>query len=405
MSAHARITALLLPIVFMLGGCGSKPAASVLSETVHSGALTLDVQGQGQLEAIKSTPLQVPGKQWTPRQLAWVAPDGSVVKKGQLVARFSAVQSKQDLAEALIDLQRNAIAHSGKQADLGQQQGQLKVDLAQVAGQLIIAHRYANAGDIALARNKILDAVQDVTYLNTRQGILDWRRGQSSKRGAAELAVLGAQRATYQLNTKQKRADLAALEIRAPHDGILVLEADWSGAKPRIGASMFAGQPLGSLPDTSAMEVEISVPQVQAQGVQVGDVVELHPRGQPKQTVKTKVTWVAAAAQTRSRQSPVKYLLMKALVPAAAVSRYDWIPGQQFDVRIILLQAKHTLSVPNLAIDSSGNTNMVRVREGSRTVKRAVKLGVRGATRSQVLGGLKAGDRVVLDVSDKDDDS
>lgn len=379
-----------------VAACGKASTDAPLTERVQAGPLLIAVQGDGELHSTKATPLTVPGQQWTQRQLAWMLPDGSRVKKGEVVARFSAEQSKQDLAEALIDLQRNALARAGKQSDLGTQQGQLGVDMAQVASQLAIAHRYANAGFVALSRNQVLDGVQDERFLTTKQGILEWRRDQSSSRGGAELAVIDAKHATYELNARQKRSDLDALELRAPHDGVLMLEADWSGEKPRIGSTMWAGNNFGSLPDTASMEVRLSVPQIQAQGIKVGDAVELHPLGAPTEKVKSKLSWVAAAAQPKSRQSPVKYLQMKALVPAAAVQRYGWVPGQRFVGRVILLNAKAALSVPNLAIDSHGDGATVDVREGGKAVPRGVTLGVRGADRSQVLKGLKPGDEVVL---------
>jgi hypothetical protein len=392
----------IFPTLLTLGlvACGGKSTEAPIVVRVSSGPLTLSVAGEGELRAIKSTPLVVPGTQWSSRQLAWMLPDGSLVKKGEVVARFSAEQSKQDLAQALVDLQRNLLARAGKQADLGVNQGQLGVDLSDVATQLAIARRYANAGLEALARNKVLDAVQDEKFLDTKQGILNWRRDQSATRGKAELAVLDAQRATYTVNEKQKRADLDALELRAPHDGVLVLEADWSGTRPSVGSAMWAGNSFGSLPDTHAMEVQIAVPQVQAQGIAVGDSVELHPLGMPKQTVMSKLSWVAESAQPRSRQSPVKYLLMKAAVPAEAVERFAWVPGQRFVANVILLQSQQALSVPNLAIDSHGDSTTVTLHEHGGDVKRAVKLGARGATRSQVLDGLRAGDDVVLDAQE-----
>lgn len=399
----ASLCVVSLAVASLLAACGNSTDESPPTVRVTDAVLTLSVQGDGELRAITATPLLVPGPQWTPRQLAWMLPDGSQVKKDEVVARFSAEQSKQDLAQALVDLQRNLLARAGKQAELGANLGQLGVDLSDVSTQLAIAHRYANAGFQALARNKVLDAVQDEHFLDTKQGILDWRRDQSSARGKAELAVLDAQHATYDLNEKQKRTDLDALELRAPHDGVLVLEADWSGAKPSIGGSLWASMPFASLPDTHAMEVQIAVPQVQAQGIKLSDSVELHPLGLPAQTVTSKLSWVADAAQPRSRQSPVKYLLMKAPVPADVVQRYAWVPGQLFAARVTLLDVPHALSVPNLAIDSSGDSATVKVREGGRTLSRAIKLGVRGATRSQVLEGVKAGDDVVLDVSMKCD--
>ncbi|MGB8636330.1 MAG: hypothetical protein WCD66_05915 [Rhodanobacteraceae bacterium] len=401
----SAVLLLVLSATLALCACSQGPTDTPATEIVQVASLNLDVHANGALKATQSTPLQVPGKQWTPRQLVWLLADGSQVKKGELVARFSAKQSKQDLAEAELDLKRNTIDQLGKHADLGQTRGKLGVDLANVAYQLAIAERYANASFEALARNKVLDAVQDKQYLGTRQNVLQWRKGQTRKRGEAELAVLDAQRNTFSIQAKQKRADLDALELRAPHDGIFMLQADWSGQKPHIGTSLYAGRPLASLPDTAAMDIEIAVPQVQAQGITVGDAVHMHPLGKPDQGADTRISWIAAAAQTRSRESPVKFVMMKAKVPKKAITRYAWMPEQQFAVDITVFRADKAISVPNLAIDSSGDTPRVFVLDGSKPVARKVSLGARGASRTQIKDGLEAGERVLIDRSGLDKES
>ena len=387
----------VLCLALSLCACSQAPPDKPITETVQAAPLSLDVHATGALKATQSTPLQVPGQQWTSRQLVWLKPDGSQVKKGELVARFSAKQSKQDLAEAELDLKRNTIAKLGKQADLGQTSGKLEVDLSNVAYQLAIAERYANASLEALARNQVLDAVQDKEYLGTRQDVLEWRKGQTSTRGDAELAVLNAQRNTFSIEAKQKRADLEALELRAPHDGIFMLQGDWSGQKPHIGTTLFAGRPLASLPDTAEMDVDIAVPQVQAQGIEMGDVVHMHPLGKPDQSAQSQITWIAPAAQTRSRESPVKYVMMKAKVPKKAITEYRWMPEQQFAIEITLFKSDNAISVPNLAIDSSANNPRVFVMDGSKPVARKVTLGARGASRTQIKDGLQVGERVLLD--------
>jgi hypothetical protein len=393
-----RRIALLGALALLLAACGKDAGDPVMSEQVRSGPLLIAVQAEGELHAVKSTQLVVPGHQFAHRQLAWMLPDGSAVKKGELVARFSAEQSKQDLADALLDLQRNALARTGKQSDLDTQLGKLQVSLAETDTQLDIAHRYAHATILAVARNKILDSVQDEHFLTQKQQITQWRLQQSDTRGAAELAVIDAQHHTYALKAKQKRDDLGALEVRAPHDGILLLQADWSGVKPSIGSAMWGGQNFGSIPDTSSMEVELQVPEQQAQGIAVGDKVALHPAGAPDQEVSSTLYWVADAALPKSRESPVKYISMKARVPAAAAVRYGWAPGQHFVGRVILLDAPSALSVPNLAIVSGPRGALVRLREGGKVIERAVTLGVRGAARSQVLKGLQSGDEVLLNL-------
>lgn len=383
-------------LALLLAGCADKAPDTTVLETVHAAPLEFSVHGEGELQAAKSTALLVPGPMWTPRQITWMLPDGSQVAKGDLVARFSAEQSKQDLAQARIDLERNLLARRGKQAELDDSHGKLGVDLTQTAGQLAIAQRYANAGPEAMARNDILDAVQDAHYLGVRQGILQWREQQSSKRGSAELAVLDAQHATFDTVARQKKDDLDALELHAPHDGVLVLEKSWSGEVAHTGGSLYAGSPFGSLPDLAALEVQLAVPQIETQGIRVGDSVELHPWGAPDQQVTATLSWVAAAAQSRSRQNPVKYLMMKAAVPADVARRYGWTPGQHFVGKIVLLRLDHGLSVPNVALGSGDHGPSVQVLVDGKPSRRAVTLGVRGPTRAQVLDGLAEGEQVLL---------
>jgi len=386
----------LLPLVLALAACGGAPKAGyTVLEQAHVGPLDFSVRAQGELRAVTATPLLVPGQQWTPRQLSWMLPDGTHVTKGEVVARFSATQSKQDLVQARIDLERNLLARVGKQGELEDKRGQLGVDLIQVDGQLAIARRYAHA-TLAITRNDILDAVQDAAYLGVRRQILSWREQQSSARGKAELAVLDAQHDTYATVAQQKQADLDALELRAPHDGVLVLERNWSDELPHIGSSLWAGFSFGSLPDLDALEVQLAVPQIEAQGIAVGETVELHPWGRPEEQVTAKLSWIAAAAQTRDKDSPVKYLLMKARVPAEAVRRYGWTPGQRFAGNVELLRLARGMSVPNLALGGDGDMGTVRVLDDGAEVVRTVKLGTRGATRTQVLEGLHEGDRILL---------
>jgi HlyD family secretion protein len=384
------------PAVLMLAGCGAAPLADVPVERLARGPVELVVEAEGQLKSVKATPLLVPGTQWARRQVVWMKADGSRVEKDEVVARFSAAQGELELSKALLDLQRNALARAAKQDELGTLQGRVDVDLAQVGSELAIAQRYAGAELEMFARNQILDAIQDEAFLGEKRGVLHWKRDQAGSRGAAELAVLDSQRATYDLNADRRREDLAALELRAPNAGVLVLAADWSGEKPKVGSGLWAGNEFASLPDTATLEVELALPQLEAQGAVVGVEVELHPVGRPEQAVASTLSWVAGAAAVRNRQSPVKYLLMKAPVPAEAALRHAWVPGQAFVARIFVRRAEQGLSVPNVAVVSDAGRSYVDVRSADRIERREITLGARGPARSEVLDGLAAGDEVLL---------
>lgn len=390
--------ALLVPLFVLLAalvGCGEADVPPT-TEAIAKGPLLLDVIGEGPLQSSKATPLLVPGQGWSSRQLTWMLPEGSTVEKGELLARFSTERGKLDLADAMVDLERNALARAAKQSDLTASQGRVAVDLSKVAVDLSIAQRYAGADLSMMARNQVLDAIQDVDFLDTKRDTLQWKQGQSSQRGAAELAVLDAQRGTIAVEAKQTRADLAALELRAPHAGVMMLTANWAGDKPTVGSALRAGTEFGRLPDISALEVELALPQIQAQGVEVGNKVVLSPVGRPEQVVTGTLSWVASAAKVMSRNSPVKYLTMKAKVPAEAARKYGWVPGQLLRARVILFEDDNALSVANVALRSEAGKHYVQVREGGGFQRRGVELGVRGSARSQVLGGLEAGDEVLL---------
>lgn len=389
---------MMIAIAVFLAACSPGKDEAVV-ETITPAPLLLSVSGEGELQSSKATPLMVPGSQWAERQLVWTLPEGAQVKRGELIARFTAEQGKLDLAQAMVDLERNALARAAKEGEFETGRGRVAVDLSQVDTDLGIARRYANADLQTLARNEVLDAVQDVQFLGTKQDTLQWKQGQSGRRGGAEMAVLGAQRATYAINAKRRQDDLDALELRAPHDGVLMLAANWTGDKPQVGASLRAGFEFGSLPDISAMEVELSLPQIEAQGIKPGDAVELSPVGRPDHAIATTLSWVASGAKVRSRQSPVKYLSMKAPIPAGDVQRFALVPGQRLQVRVVLLRDAAALSVPNVAIQSEDGKSFVQVRGAGGFERREIGLGVRGTARSQVLEGLKAGDIVLLAVA------
>ncbi len=391
---HAR--ALLICTLMTLFSACSKPVAQGPVELVRVAPVQLAVEADGELKSTKATSLQVPGPLWSQRQLSWLITDGSAVKRGDVVARFSANQGQLDLKQAMLDLQRTALARAEKQDGLASQQGRVDVDLAKVSTDLAIAHRYSDMPLQMFAHDKVLDAVQDQHFLGDKQNMLRWQRGQSGKVAATQLAVLDAQHATFDLSAKTMKDNLDALVLTAPHDGIVMLQENWSGDKPQLGGTMWAGQELASLPDPHALQVEMALPQLDAQGLQVGDAVSLYPVGRPQQAIETKLSWVASSAQVRSQQSSVKYIVIKADVLEADALRNGWVPGQSFHARVFIKRAKQGITVPNVALITDAGRTFVAIADGSHVSRHAVEIGARGTARSEVVKGLSGGERILL---------
>lgn len=390
-----RALALLVAIV-AVAACDEREISPEPLERVVEGPVRFDVAVAGEVRAVKATPLNVPGERFAQRRALWLLGDGEPVRAGEVIARFSPDQSELEFSQAAVDLQRNLIARAGKRAELGGVQNQVATDLADVAVRMAIAERYAGADVGVLARNEILDALDDEKFLHAKQVVLEWQRDHAKDRGATELAVLDAQRQTFERNAERSRVTLDAMELRAPHTGVLVLEPNWMGEKPRVGVTLMAGAMLASIPDIETLEASIELPQAESQGLAVGQAVRIHPLGQPSQAIDSTIVWISASAQARNQDNPARYIKARAPIPKEAALKFRLVPGQRLQGHVELLALDRGISVPNTAILDAGGKHVVHVRSGDGFVAKTVELGTRSNARSEVRAGLAPGDLVRL---------
>lgn len=389
-----RLLPLWLPLWSLWGCQGEVDVRRALERAApRDWVETLAVEGE--ISAEEKTPLIVPGTGWEGRQLIDMAYDGSIVTKGQVVARFDAPRARLELSQAEAELLRKQLSEIGAAAATALTQSQLSTESARVDTDLTLSSRYANTDLSFLARNQILDALQDVKFLTNKRGYLQWRTGQVDLRSATEGAVLASQKESVQLTAAQKRKSLAALELVAPHEGVFQLVARWDGVKPQIGASLWTGQEFGSLPNLEKLVARFNVPEGQAFGLKVGLPVSVRLMGTGV-TIDLRITRVGNGASTRSRDSPVKYTDFDAAIALADARRLQLKPGQAVSGTVQLADRKAVVTVPNVALVQESGRYAIYVAEGLKTRKQAVELGIRGPIRSEVTAGLAAGMQVVL---------
>jgi multidrug efflux pump subunit AcrA (membrane-fusion protein) len=358
---------------------------------------TLEVDGD--IKAAASTPLSVPGAGWDSRELMEMVPEGSEVRKGQVVARFDAPRSRMELSQAETELLRQVLGEAALQSDTNANRADIAAQNVKVQDDLHLSERYANADLTVFTRSQVLDALQDVGFLKTKRAYFDWKNGQIDRRSDAQRAVLSSKEDSVKLTATQKRASLAALDLVAPHDGVFLLVPNWDGAKPEVGANLWSGQPFGTLPDASQLLARFSVPEGLSFGLKLGLPVRVRMAGAGTE-FDLKITKVSNNASTRSSESPVKYSDFEAAIDPATAARFKLNPGQALRGTVSLVNQAAVLTVPNIALVQDGAadsaTFAVYVREGGQSVKHAVVLGLRGAVRSEIRSGLSAGMPVVL---------
>jgi multidrug efflux pump subunit AcrA (membrane-fusion protein) len=389
------ILAPTLAVMLGLTACSDHVDRQEATETLapHAWRETLEVDGE--IKAAANTPLTVPGTGWDNRALIEMVPDGSAVKKGQVIARFDAPQARMELSQAETELLRKALGEAGLSANALASRAEVFADNAKVQADLGLSERYAGADLTIFTRNQILDALQDTGFLKTKHAYLDWKNGQIDTRDAAERAVLASQTDSVKLTADQRRKSLAALDLIAPHDGVFLLSARWDGSKPQIGANIWSGQPFGLLPDMGQLVAHFSVAEEQAFGLKAGLPVRVRLAGTGTE-LDLKVTKVGSNASSKSSESPVKYSDFDAAIDHDVAMRLNLQPGQALRATVSLIDKPDALTVPNIALTQEGTSYALFTVDGSHPVRHLVELGMRGSARSEIKAGLSAGARVLL---------
>ena len=391
----SRVRLSMLACAAVLLGCQDGQAVQSPLETVAPREWLETLSVDGEITALEKTPLIVPGSGWESRELTAMVADGSVVSKGEVVARRSAPRARMELSQAEAELLRKQLSEVAANAATALTQSQLSTESAKLDTDLSLSTRYANADLSFLARNQILDALQDVQFLTTKRDYLQWKVGQVDVRSATDRAVLVSQKESVALTASQKRTSLAALDLVAPHDGVFQLVARWDGTKPQVGASLWTGQEFGGLPNLGTLVAHFSVAEGQTFGLKAGLPVRVRLLGTGV-VMDLRVTKVGSGASTKNRDSPVKYTDFDAAIAPETVRQLELKPGQALRGTVRLVEQPAALTVPNVALLQQGAQYSVAVNDDGRVRQQTVELGMRGPVRSEIKSGLTPGMQVLL---------
>lgn len=378
--------------ISLLTGCEDSTTEVPLLR-LSASDFTHQVRADGSLYAVKSKQISAPVNQRGPGYIAYIAPEYSMLKPGDVVIRFEG-QALLDKKSAASYLQR------GLQFDLGSskfsqqtEQQQLELQQTLVGTEFKFVDRFAIDDITIRSRLEILDSLQNKDYLAERKRFLTWQQDNMAQRFAGESGLLEQRLTEHQRQLDEADAGLQALELRAPHAGMLVLEADWNGEKPAVGKMIFPGSKVASLPDLSQQQLKLQVAEAEAAGLAAGQTVSFIVLTRASEQLSGKVLSVGNNARSTSRRDPRKYIE----VIVAPDQQLDWfVPGSRVNAVIDVSRQQQVLAVPVQAVFSENSESYVWKWQDGRFSRQSVKLGHRGLHQVVVADGLVAGDQIAL---------
>ena len=379
-----------LPLTGMLADRGSK----VPVVRVESGVFELRVPAQGNLRSVQATPVSVPVGVPGPFRIAWLAPDGSRVRAGEVVVRFDSTELVKQLADARDDGESSTL-RIGKQQVQGRAEiDKLDRDARLAREELRASQQFQKKDETIYSRHEIIEADIDQDLAKDKEEHARGARRTREKLDATELQLLAIERRKAEMKRLQAEQGLRALEVAAPHDGVLILKRDFRGETIRVGDSVWNGQALAAIPNLAEMEAEVFVLEADAGGLAPGRRATVVLESRPDIAWPAEIRRVDPIAKPRLRGSPVQYFAVT--LKLAKTDPQAMKPGQRVRATLFLEERKDVLAVPRQAVFEQEGKKIVHVRRGGGFEPVEVTLGPASMGRVVVEKGLAPGDEVAL---------
>jgi RND family efflux transporter MFP subunit len=353
-----------------------------------------EVTADGVVEAAVTTPIVAPMAPGQGLKVAWVAPEGSFVKAGDVVVRFDPGEFVRALEDSQDD---HRIAQARRRKAEGQRaatRNALRSEVELARADVDYARRFQSRDETLFSRFSIAESAIDADLAEARLESALAQADTREQQLASGLTLADIEGRKAELRITQARAGLAAVTVTAPHDGILVLERDWRGEVTQAGQTAWPGEKLAEIPDLARLQVQVWVLEADAGGLAVGQAARVRLDAHPEQEVAARVARLEAVAKPRQRGSPVQYFA--AVLELEGESPSTWRPGQRVTATITLDRLEGALVIPRLAVFGEEAEHFVWVKRGRRWQRRPVVLGPRSAALAVVTGGLSEGEKVAL---------
>ncbi len=389
-----RILLVVLLNLFLITGCSDDIDDSLISVEVGTVDFALEIPAYGEVEPVVSHSIMTPGRQ--PKAIDWLIGENELVKKGQVVARFDAEQltlnqRREELAMMLLDRDIQQ-----KFAEKNKQQNELNSEDELIEKEFAFVDAYAIDDLMLYSKLEIIDTMSNKEFLGAKEEFIDWKSESLEERTDSAMDVLDIRKEGHQKKYDQHTKALAQLEVYAPIDGLLIYEKNNRGEKPSVGQTVFPGSVIAKIPDLSAMQAKLLVIDKYAIGLKNGIPVDVRLDANPDYQITGKVTAVSGFPRSIERGNPVKYY--EVTVALDSGSEIALLPGQKVSANIRVESFSNKLTVPLQAIHNDKGEVYVYIDTGGDIERRNVTLGVKSLYEAEIVNGLVAGERVILNV-------
>ena len=374
----------------------STKAPTVPTFQVKRGEFLDVLQFRGELKAMKSVSITAPANAGD-LQILKILPDGTQVKKGDVVVEFDPSKTQMDLAQdkSVLKSSQAGIDQVRAQGVLNEEADTTAVMKAKYDVQ--VAKLDASKAEVvsriegAEANLKLADAEQSLRQAEAqlKSDITVDQATIQDKKNASRKAEFAAHRA---------ETSLASMSLKAPADGSVSLIAMWhnGGVAPfKAGERAWPGMLIAELPDASFMRIVARVDETARGRLAVSQPVPLQLDAIVDRQFSGKVERIGTIATsdfTAGWPIPRNFDLEISMDQADPRLK----PGMTAQITIIVDRVPNAITIPAQASFLRSGQTVAYVWNGSAFQERAIQVERRSRDRVLVSSGLKVDDLVAL---------
>ncbi|NRD73602.1 efflux RND transporter periplasmic adaptor subunit [Shewanella sp. VB17] len=380
----------LVVSLLMLTACNHSMVTSV-----EKGILSQSLEVTGELVSADTAVVNPPviRRAWQ-YQIKQLAPEGSEVKKGDMLAQLDTSELSQRLTVKTADFEATRQDIKTSKLRNAQKIEELRLSLAEAKMNVEKAERKYALSDMTTATIDKIKYEKDAVIARDKVILIDQKLALEAQSAKQREAMLMGDKQKLSIEVDQLQRGIDSLTILAPRNGMLVYGNDPSGNKIKEGQSVYVGDTLLSIPDLTHMQVNMTIPEVEARRVKVGQVLKIKLDANPDKVFMGKIIELGAVFRHKNQDIPL--VIFDAVASIDEPDKDLMRPGMTAKISIDITDDKQVLLLSIDAVHYDAGQAFVLLPGVFSDSKQNVSIGKMGKERVSITSGLVLNQEVLL---------
>ncbi|ELR68911.1 Macrolide-specific efflux protein macA precursor [Fulvivirga imtechensis AK7] len=389
----------ILVIFFLMRDSATGSSTEVFVKA-KQGDFKVDITTTGELEAKNSVKIMGPSGLRTAQiwqvKIDHIVDEGTVVKKGDYIARLDKSELMDKIQNANNDLQQSLSKYTQTKLDTA-------LELRKARDELINLNFGVEEKEIILSQSQFEPPASiKQAEINLEKAKRAYEQARENYKLQSRKAVAQMQEAAAKLAEDQGRFDLlnkilADFNIMAPEPGMVIYKRSWNGTKQGIGSTIQPWDPVvATLPDLSSMISKTYVNEVDIRVIKEGQKVNIGLDAFPEKRLTGKVIQVANIGEQKPN-SDAKVFQVNILINESDTTLR---PAMTTSNNIIAEVIPNVVYVPLECLHNQGDslTYVIKKAGMGGYKKQQVKIGKTNMNEAVIEMGVAKGEELFLSI-------